>query len=235
MGEEKFGIQRPVDVLPNQELNLSRTVKYFPYPDSIEVRTTDDRGCGVFALQTITKGTILFREAPLIRVVTSSAADFYLWPELEKLTAVELDNYSKLSFHMGKVSAATFHNLRTRNQRNLKLKGNALHDQVEADARLFAIWKTNCISIDINDSALDGESGLFPFFSRINHSCDPNSDGHLDDCTKELNMFTTRDIQAGEEITHTYINLAKYKTKRQRAKQLKNWCFVCTCERCRVE
>lgn len=91
---------------------------------------------------------------------------------------------------------------------------------------LLAIYETNAVKTKGNLS-----SGLFLCYSRLNHSCSPNVYNCFNEVTGKIMVHAFRDIEAGEEITTSYIELLR--TPEQRAKDLEKWCFTCTCEACK--
>jgi len=71
----------------------------------------------------------------------------------------------------------------------------------------------------------------------MNHSCDPNSKQDVTDDIEDNNIavIALKDIQKGEEITISYINLKNIE-KKERRKQLKiDYNFECNCKRCEEE
>lgn len=73
---------------------------------------------------------------------------------------------------------------------------------------------------------------LDPFFSLMNHSCDPNTAMFFEG--RNIRLVATRDIDAREELTITYIPYSHYKLRKLELE--KRWGFKCrcsVCERCR--
>ncbi|KAK3937293.1 hypothetical protein QBC46DRAFT_267878 [Diplogelasinospora grovesii] len=73
--------------------------------------------------------------------------------------------------------------------------------------------------------------GVFPLYSRINHSCVPNVHNAYNPGIQRLTVYSIRDIGAGEQITTSYISSA-YRTREQRREETENWGFVCSCLAC---
>lgn len=91
-----------------------------------------------------------------------------------------------------------------------------LHNAYGGLDKLRGTLETNayqCIEL-----AGTGYSGLFPVFSRVNHSCNPNSVISWDEQTFSLKLTSTRRIEPGEEITTTYIVTCQ--KRRERRSQL---------------
>eukprot|EP00746_Dinoflagellata_sp_MGD_P121504 gnl/MRDRNA2_/MRDRNA2_56652_c0_seq1.p1 gnl/MRDRNA2_/MRDRNA2_56652_c0~~gnl/MRDRNA2_/MRDRNA2_56652_c0_seq1.p1 ORF type:complete len:348 (+),score=47.11 gnl/MRDRNA2_/MRDRNA2_56652_c0_seq1:45-1088(+) len=74
-----------------------------------------------------------------------------------------------------------------------------------------------------------GKSALFPEFSRLNHSCQPNCTWHAD----ALRMYvrTVVDVAPGEELCVSYI-MDGVDVQRRSRWLLDSWGFHCTCPLC---
>lgn len=84
---------------------------------------------------------------------------------------------------------------------------------------------------------------IFSLTARINHSCDPNAEvrgQEYVDC--HVDLVAKRDIQAGEEITISYINnegrsshTTSPHVRNRRIRELKSkYLFTCDCPRCTI-
>jgi hypothetical protein len=69
---------------------------------------------------------------------------------------------------------------------------------------------------------------LDPFFSLINHSCDPNTALSFEE--SNIRLVATREIAVGEEITIAYIPYTHYKVRKLEFE--KRWNFTCACSVC---
>lgn len=69
---------------------------------------------------------------------------------------------------------------------------------------------------------------LEPFYSKINHSCEPNAYWCFNG--RELQVRAEHDIQAGTELSISYITGGDYK---ERKEKLSKWGFSCVCRLCR--
>ena len=84
----------------------------------------------------------------------------------------------------------------------------------------------------------DGEMYMLPGFwmAKINHSCTPNSTFARTRCIEDLVLLAITNIQAGEEITISYIQCdPAMTTQERRNKLLREWHFMCACELCTVD
>ncbi|KAH8814170.1 hypothetical protein F5882DRAFT_485684 [Hyaloscypha sp. PMI_1271] len=110
-----------------------------------EVKQAGGKGLGVFAIQLIKKGTIIFQEVPLIRGGQNwldKEAAFMLLPEAKKRDFMALHN--RCNCHKSPCQETT----------------------------LMRIWDVN--SFDLA-SIGQGNVGVFKVASRINHACFPNA------------------------------------------------------------
>lgn len=74
--------------------------------------------------------------------------------------------------------------------------------------------------------------GLFPLYSRINHSCSPNAVSTYNPTIERLIVHASRAIKAGEQVFIEYTNVTfKVKGSRQ-STLLENWGFECQCNAC---
>ncbi len=92
--------------------------------------------------------------------------------------------------------------------------------------RLLGIIKTNAyLSTDM------GGLGLYPIISRFNHSCTPNIGYGFDGW--QVRMYTTRDIEAGEELTVCYSDMVYFHPREFRQAYLRvKGNFDCICVGC---
>ena len=91
--------------------------------------------------------------------------------------------------------------------------------------------QVNCFTATNGDFSHTLGIGLYLQAAAINHSCDPNACQSFHEETKALSIRATKDIQPGEEITITYIDIGKPTSWRRRELR-KTYGFVCMCHRC---
>jgi len=96
----------------------------------------------------------------------------------------------------------------------------------------FGIFLTNAFPLDSYSFM-----GVFPILNRINHSCLPNSHHWWDTKEEEKVLFCSEDLEAGEELTISYMNLFTQDPDWQSRQSylLKNFGFSCTCRLCSLE
>ena len=94
--------------------------------------------------------------------------------------------------------------------------------------RIRAILATN--NFALNAEGKNSLSGVFLNASRFNHSCVPNTDYEYDSKSECQIITADCDIDAGDELTLTYIHETDLREKRM--KHLKRgWNFECCCRR----
>ncbi|KAL6786336.1 lysine methyltransferase [Trichoderma sp. SZMC 28012] len=90
----------------------------------------------------------------------------------------------------------------------------------------------NCFRLHINDdennNSGDHYIGCYPDIARLNHDCRPSLAYIINNFTHTVSAV--RDIDAGEELSNSYIRLLS--PRAQRLAQLKHWGFNCSCAHC---
>lgn len=89
---------------------------------------------------------------------------------------------------------------------------------------------TNAFRLDLGGD--DGQHyGAFPEVGKTNHDCRPNAAYYVDQSTLMHITTAVRPIEAGEEITITYLDPLAPRVDRQERAQ-SHWGFACTCPHC---
>jgi hypothetical protein len=161
------------------------------------------KGRGLVANKTLHRGDQIFASTPI--VITDS--DAYELPTSERL-ALLYRGVETLPAESQK--------------RFWELMGHSTRDPVED--------KINTNNFDITIDGIS-QQALFPEIAMLNHDCRPNAAYFWDENMMTHYIHAIRDIQAGEEITITYIDNEKdRKTRNTRLE--KNWGFKCDCSTC---
>jgi hypothetical protein len=166
------------------------------------IREITGKGKGLVATTKITKGTRLLSEVPLFKVPRDN-------PDIKALEHIVENEVNSLDADQ----RHTFFDL-------ANIYGNT-HSQS------FGIARTNVLPL--GSSARSG--GLFLEASRINHSCRHNAQNTWNENIGRLTIHALRDIEAGQEITITYLANTSESAERKRflAEKFK---FECKCELC---
>ncbi|KAG2493087.1 hypothetical protein HYH03_008750 [Edaphochlamys debaryana] len=88
-------------------------------------------------------------------------------------------------------------------------------------------------ALDAEYAASAEATAFLALQSCINHSCDPACTAACDTGDRTATVLAQRDIKAGEEITLSYIDVSL--SYRERQAELRDYGFVCRCERCKAE
>lgn len=93
--------------------------------------------------------------------------------------------------------------------------------------RELGIARTNALPLGVDAS----EGGIFLEASRINHSCRHNAQNTWNSETGQITIHVMRDVEAGEEITISYLaESATYAAAQAHLRSV--FGFACACERC---
>lgn len=215
----------------------------------IELRFIPGKGHGYFATQNIVRGTKIIEEPPLLLVKPAIRSD--QWQEfveqlekLEQRSSHDFDVFNGLYSDPGRTSVidpdcdwacryvATIDHLKERLETRDAIDPNAVKEEAEelsAKTRTaIAIFDTNCLQLNE-----DAGTGVFPSYSRLNHSCEPNVAWYYNRQSKRLAVRTVRHINASEELLTTYLSAPARLPRDQRCRLFKQgWGFYCTCNAC---
>ena len=116
---------------------------------------------------------------------------------------------------------------------SIRARFNALHEGARPfQTREMRIWKTNAFLFDpVKDR--NPLSAIFLDLSRINHSCLPNAEYHANFQKERMELYSTKGIEKGEEVTICYGEDFMYKTGEERNAYLRYvYGFSCKCRAC---
>ena len=182
----------------------------------IRVEKVKGKGYGVIANCNIKRGTVIYREKPLIVVPNEVSTQIF-----EKSVKQQFDGLSKAQQNVFK-----------------SLSSNHLASILPVIAmgqsqELMTIAMNNKIEL-LSQSDRHGApnvSGVFPLISRINHSCECNVHWQWIDQCNEERLIAVCDIHIGSELSACYLADNFY----QRKKRLKAfWNIECQCDWCKT-
>ncbi|PNS21469.1 N-lysine methyltransferase SMYD2-B [Sphaceloma murrayae] len=194
--------------------------------DLLVVRSTPHAGLGLFALAPIPAGTRLISERPLV-----SLPDMADLPDLHAQVSALPPSRSQLFW-----SLAAY---RRRHEEvdwipamRASYSGPSSSFDALCDAVLSAwlIYETNRFTVRSPSGARD-RMGIFPLAARLNHSCRPNVFHRHNHLIDRLTIHALRDIEQGEELCTSYIDIVHPTKERRRI--LRHWGFKCMCHLCR--
>lgn len=199
---------------------------YATFTAKTEIKKSPLHGRGVFAREKIKVGDLVFCEkaAAMPNQYDSSRASPALYKEMVRQlyeNPSRAENIIKL--HGGDHVRSGF-------------EGKLVDGVPIVDVWLVdAICQKNCFSAPLSTrettNVVSHTKGLWPHAAHINHSCLPNVTRSF--IGNMLVCRALRDIEAGEELTQSYINIKAHPGRRQ--VDFKNWGFECTCALCEGE
>ena len=180
-------------------------------PDTVLVQELGARGRGLVAARAITRGQLILRDEAAVTVRMRSAGG---GAEMEAVSEEIQRQVDALSSE----DQEQFYKLTRR-------YNNHHHNLTEA----YYIFLNNNIKGQSRDKC------LYLNMSLINHSCIGNSDWRgADLCSNVLELYANRDIEAGEEVTTSYLDTEHVLLPvAERQRLLLSWGFLCTCSLCR--
>eukprot|EP01041_Mallomonas_annulata_P005376 gene5376-10751_t len=107
--------------------------------------------------------------------------------------------------------------------------------------RLYGIFAVNNLQLELLNSQNNNQStlygtGLYPLYSKLNHSCICNTYNNINEHYGEVVVYAARNISEDEEITTTYLHVDPTSiSRRQRHNQLRKYMFKCKCILCEEE
>lgn len=178
-----------------------------------EQRRSPLHGEGLFATQCIERGTLVFRERPLIQFAEPDPSPARIW-----------STYLSLPPHQGFMWYSLAHTSDPESEaqraKDAKCTQSARHcGEILAKAE--------------NNSFHDVMSGRYVLAltaARINHSCKPNVVWVVNVETGEFEVRALSRIDAGEELVCSYV--PQCFPRKERRYRLKNWRMKCTCQTC---
>lgn len=105
----------------------------------------------------------------------------------------------------------------------------AVESLMPVGAKVSLVEKFN---LNAMGSPVDGSLGLFLNLARVNHACLGNSDhSYVPEHRLQLSV-AIRDIEPGEEITHSYVNVTDSNFSERRTMLNDRWNIDCDCNAC---
>ncbi|KAL2142888.1 hypothetical protein VTI28DRAFT_656 [Corynascus sepedonium] len=204
----------------DQSFFLFSTPVELPY----EVRDVPGKGKGAIATRRIARGSIVLVNYASVLAAVEYPADV-MREEVQELLAVAAAQLGEPERVEG-----------------LSKRGEGRHDQVgEGDGQgveedvegtemseMEDVMLTNSFAVTVGGKEY---MALFADLARFNHACKPNAFIHFSPQTLAMTIWSTRDIEIGEEITITYTSAGQTSNERKESLE-KIWGFKCQCSLC---
>jgi len=183
------------------------------------IKDIPGKGWGMMAARKLKPGTVILSEAPLLTVEH---------PTPPTVTE-ELKHKNIFEDECAVAVLTAFDKLSEENKKKyLSLVDSAMIDRANLPGVVLGKYQTNGIGITEN------KTGVYYMISRINHSCSPNARAvqaiKENENLKEVRAYVQ--IEKGEEILISYINLEQFVQRDDRRNSLAKWNFLCSCKIC---
>lgn len=213
--------QQPQESLEEQLQRL----KLLSDKNLFTIKQNGDSNKSAYATEFIPKHTLLFAELPVLRGTQIEAATRYHENGTHQCRADD-DTFLKNNIGLDERTRQSIWELHDQFIDTYTPNDHPLYSADEK--RVLGIIKSN--AYHSND---EGSRGLYPTISRFNHSCKPNVGYGFN--RWEMRLYTTSDIQEGEELCTCYSDMVYFHTKIERGKFLKNkFNFDCICSGCSI-
>ncbi len=176
-----------------------------------------------YASEFIPKHTLLFAELPVLRGTQIEAITRYHENGTHQCRADD-DTFLKNTIGLDESTRQSIWELHDQFIDTYTPTDHPLYSPDEK--RVLGIIKSN--AYHSND---EGMRGLYPTISRFNHSCKPNVGYGFNGW--EMRLYTTSDIQEGEELCTCYSDMVYFHNRIERGEFLKHkFNFDCICSGC---
>ncbi|KAI0858134.1 hypothetical protein F4860DRAFT_487296 [Xylaria cubensis] len=172
------------------------------YPPPFYVDEIPGKGIGLRANRSIGKGEELMVRTPTLVTQVDAIA------ELE--VAVRDMMYDIAIAQLPKSRRDAF----------LGQMGRDIHDRIDTNSFQFFVHGAG--------EKGAGHLGCYPDIARFNHDCRPNVHYRITNAT--LTTIASRDIQRGEELTISYVDV--FLLSKERKQRISSWGFECACALC---
>ena len=182
--------------------------RQWPLEPPWDVREVEGRGKAAFCRHKYSEGDEIWAEAPLVWVP-------FHWP----FSGEQVEEVDK------RVAA-----LDTEKKKRFFSAANVYGDDAPSEAS--GIFYTN--SFDMCDAHHGTSCAMYCSLARLNHSCAPNTRQEYDKETLYMRLFATRDIQPGDQLFDSYIDIEEPVATR-RKELLDIYRFHCDCRKCELD
>ncbi|KAI1325151.1 hypothetical protein F5Y16DRAFT_401765 [Xylariaceae sp. FL0255] len=191
--------------------------------EGLTILDAGSRGVGLFTSQSIAAGSLLITEGPIIALLGEEKGDEIQIPSM-------IEQFRQLS----EGDKAKYLDLRADDTKltcRSCLAAIARQDDPGFAKTVVKIFRTNACEMGTPGGEDFRGHGVFPTYSRMNHSCTPNAFWHYDPEQNQVRINAMRDLAQGEEvcISYTYYGEELLKSREDRKKVIE---FQCECHSC---
>ncbi|KAI1136892.1 SET domain-containing protein [Hypoxylon sp. FL0543] len=199
-----------------------------------ETRPSAGKGLGTFTSRIIQEGACIMTEEAILSLTKKEhKARNAVWfvslkGKFNQLSQQGQATYLALSYRPDVVDEAIVPTLKDFLTEDEGIKdAEVLQVELELLRKIMAIYLSNRTSMGDH-----GELGfgIFPKFSRINHSCVPNATFVFNPETERVDVYALKEIKSDEEITVAYFDIVAPSSERRET--LESFGFTCTCAAC---
>ena len=198
-----------------------------------ENRHSSGKGLGIFATERIPLGTRLICEDALFILKQPTAKNVYN-AFLQLPPEVKQEYLSLTDSVFNEATTPTPEQQRALAIEKYYLSRAEIHElggKIDSALKVFAIFANNSFELDNEEQPA---LGIFMQATRLNHSCLPNAVHTWNSTLRKRTVHAVREIQAGEEITITYIRPLQAREQRVGLLQ-ERYGFTCDCAACNLE
>ncbi|KAI3342187.1 hypothetical protein F4824DRAFT_445340 [Ustulina deusta] len=172
------------------------------YPPPYHTEEIDGKGIGLRANRSIAKGEVLMVRGPTLVAQT------------EALVELEVSVRDMMyEFAVARLP-------KNRRDAFLGQMGRDIHDKINTNSFQFFVHGT--------DEKGTRHLAAYPDVAKFNHDCRPNVHYRITDTT--ITAVAARDIQQGEELAISYVDI--FLPSRKRKERIRSWGFECACALC---
>ncbi|KAI1214191.1 uncharacterized protein F4807DRAFT_468137 [Annulohypoxylon truncatum] len=201
------------------------------------IKPSPGKGLGVFATQAIERNDKIVHEPALLSQTNAEELEKgsrfkCLIDKFDQLDDNKKAQYLSLSHRVVGFDKETYDVLRYFiNTTQPRIADDDYQKTFQELTRMLDVFNTNCAAM-VKSNRLEG-FGIFPIYSRINHSCIPNARWQYNYTVNEMEVHAVRDIADNEEITITYFPYDRsLSTFQDREWDCLLRGFQCDCEAC---
>ncbi|OTA91097.1 hypothetical protein M434DRAFT_33017 [Hypoxylon sp. CO27-5] len=197
-----------------------------------EIRPSPGKGLGVFSTRSIKRGECIMTDKAILSHTKDEQQRCWfvaLRANFDRLSREDKDEYQALFYDFGLVDERLYPVVRHFMSLYLNTEDDLLlHLELMGFLKIMAIFLTNNAAMGFD--AENGQ-GIFPKYSRLNHSCLPNATWTYNPETERMDVYAHQDIAVDEEITISYVDPITPSSVRMEKCQ-KGFGFACDCVAC---